>query len=319
MALGDFDTLNFVANVTERDIDYLILEELQVSHEFREWITARVFEWPLLKAHIGAWHSVADPVLGESDLIFLFEAEDGSTKAILIENKISAGAQPDQGKRYTQRGEKGKEQEIWQEYKSCLIAPRRYLEAQLETYDCYLAYEEVMAHFASQRSKSARCAYRATMMMEAIKQDRRGYKPKVDEKATNFVRNYWDLASQAYPGLGMHPPKPRAAGNTWVGFSPSGLPKSVDFFHQLTAGYFKIFFKQRAADYEAFKFKYQPLEKLIPSLSVDLAGKSVSISVPVPPVDPQDQPFERSRSEVETALITASTLLSEMQKIGFSD
>ena len=82
MAVVDFNTLNFVASVTERDIDYLVLEELQVSASFRDWLSSRVFELPLLRAHVGAWHSVVDAVHGESDLIFMFEADDGSTKGL---------------------------------------------------------------------------------------------------------------------------------------------------------------------------------------------------------------------------------------------
>lgn len=312
MAVVDFNTLNFVASVTERDIDYLVLEELQVSASFRDWLSSRVFELPLLRAHVGAWHSVVDAVHGESDLIFMFEADDGSTKAILIENKISASAQPDQGKRYTLRGEKGKEQDIWQEYRTCLIAPRRYLAAQLESYDCYVSYEEIMAFFTATRSDSIRSAYRATLMLEAIKQDRRGYRPIVDEKMTAFAEAYWQYAHQKFPCLAVPPPKPRPAGNTWISFSPADLPKSIDFVHQLTAGFIKVFFKQKGNDYEAIQQKYEVLASLIPTLSIERAGKSVSISVQVKSVDPSKEPFEQVRENVDAALQVANQLLDQL-------
>src|SRR5882672_3082754 len=85
---GGMQDLNFVESINERDIDFLLLEELQVSAEFRDWLSSRVFGRPIFKSHTGAWHSVVDPVLGESDLVFIFEAEDGTGTAILIENKI---------------------------------------------------------------------------------------------------------------------------------------------------------------------------------------------------------------------------------------
>ena len=71
------DELKFVASIAERDIDLLILEELSVSNEFREWLSSRIFGEPFYAAELGAWHSISDAQLGESDIIFLFEAIDG--------------------------------------------------------------------------------------------------------------------------------------------------------------------------------------------------------------------------------------------------
>lgn len=318
MPMGDFETLNFVASVSERDIDYLVLEELQVSESFREWMSARVFELPLFQGHIGAWHSVVDPVLGESDIVFLFAANDGSTKAILIENKISAGAQPDQGSRYTQRGEKGKAQEIWQEFRTCMIAPRRYIESQSENYDCYITYEEIMAYFLAGRKESSRQNYRATLILEAIKQDRRGYKPKIDERMTRFAADYWSYASQLFPELAMQKPKPRAAGNTWIMFSPIGMPSAVELVHQLTAGYIKFFFKGKSEDFDAINSKYAGLSKEISGLSVELTGKSVSITVPTPAVDPQLQSFDSAKDVIRQSLETCNTLMQTLQQNNFS-
>ena len=82
--------LKFVASIAERDIDLLVMEELSVSTEFREWFSSRVFGEPIYQSEIGTWHSVSDVQLGESDLVFLFEAVDGPRTAVLIENKIDA-------------------------------------------------------------------------------------------------------------------------------------------------------------------------------------------------------------------------------------
>ena len=316
MASGGIHDMNFVANVTERDIDFLVLEELQVSHAFRDWFSARVFERPVYKSHVGAWHSVVDPIHGESDLVFLFEADDGSTKAILIENKISANAQPDQGRRYTDRGEKGKAEEVWQEYQTCMIAPRRYLECQTEIYDCQISYEEVMAYFVAGRSNANRSDYRATMMLEAVKQDRRGYKQKVDDVMTAFAFDYWKHVQEYCPNLVMPVPKPRAAGNNWINFLPVGFPKSVDVVHQLSAGYLKVFFKQQAQDFEVLKARYQDLTSQFPGLEVELTSKSVAISVPVDPVKAPEVSFDAAKPSIMAALEMLSRLVQELQRRG---
>jgi hypothetical protein len=310
--------LKFIESIAERDIDFLILEELQVSHAFREWFTARVFEQPVFKSHVGAWHSVVDPVLGESDLIFMFDAEDGSTKAILIENKISAAPQPDQAKRYLARGDKGQLEETWQEYRTCVIAPRKYLESPVHTnvYQSQIPYEEIMAYFAAARSVDERQRYRATMMLEAVDQHRRGYTAKIDDTVTEFVRTYWQFVQASHPSLGMREPKQRPAGNTWIFFYPAGIPKTMDVVHQLTAGYVKVFFKQRAADYEAIANRYQELTGVFPGLAVELAGKSVSITIPVTPVNPLDTQFDSAKASVAAALDILSRLIPELHRLG---
>jgi hypothetical protein len=119
--------LKFIASIAERDIDLLVMEELSVSDEFREWFSCRVFGEPSFQAEIGTWHSVCDSQLGESDIIFLFQAMDGARTAILIENKIDAPPQPQQGERYYLRGKKGFTEGYWDKFKTCVIAPSKYL------------------------------------------------------------------------------------------------------------------------------------------------------------------------------------------------
>ncbi len=320
MASGGIHDINFLANVTERDIDFLVLEELQVTHGFRDWFSARVFERPVFKTHVGAWHSVVDAEFGESDLVFIFEAEDGSIKAVLIENKINANAQPDQGRRYTDRGEKGKANGDWQEYQTCLIAPRRYLSSptQTETYDCKISYEEIMAFFVAGRAIEKRNDYRATMILEAVDKHRRGPQTKPDTRMTAFATEYWEYAQAHYPDLAMPEPKPRAVGNNWMTFAPVGFPKSVDLVHQVSAGYLKVFFKQKAQDFEVLKARYQDLSSQFPGLEVELTSKSVAISVPVEQVKAPEVSFDAAKTAIVAALDTMNRLIQELQRRGLS-
>ena len=150
--------LKFVASIAERDIDLWVMEELSVSIEFREWFSSRVFGEPIYQSEIGAWHSVSDAQLGESDIVFLFEAVDGPRTAILIENKIDAPPQPQQGKRYLLRGEKGLKEGYWEKFRTCVIAPSKYLTSSKHSknYEVEISYEEMLAYFQSRCSRDDR-------------------------------------------------------------------------------------------------------------------------------------------------------------------
>jgi len=166
--------LKFVAKIAERDVDLLVMEEFTVSTEFCEWFSSRIFGEPIFQSKIGAWHSVSDAQLGESDLIFLFEAVDGPRTAILIENKIDAPPQPQQGERYQLRGEKGLKEGYWEIFKTCVIAPSKYLSSSKhsESYDVEISYEEILAYFQSRRTRSDRFSYKARILLEGIEQNR---------------------------------------------------------------------------------------------------------------------------------------------------
>lgn len=195
--------LKFVASIAERDIDLLVMEELSVSTEFREWFSSRVFGEPIYQSHIGAWHSISDPQFGESDLVFLFEAVDGSRTSILIENKIDAPPQPKQGERYRLRGEKGLKEGYWDKFKTCVIAPNKYLisSKHSEMYDVEVSYEELLAYFQSRCPRNERFPYKARILLEGIEQNRRGYQPEHNEEVTKFVSDYFLFSSENYAHL----------------------------------------------------------------------------------------------------------------------
>lgn len=309
--------LKFISSVAERDVDFIILEELEVSAEFRAWFSARVYETPVFRERIGAWHSVSDAQLGESDLVFLFEAEDGSRKAVLIENKIDAPPQPDQGNRYRERGEEGRQDGSWDEFRTCIIAPRRYLGSSKhsEKYDAEVSYEEIMAHFVGRGTQHARLAYRATLIQEGIEKNRRGYRPKISEPMTVFVQDYVAYARENYPDLCVQDAKPRPAGSTWIEFHPKGKPKNIQVMHQVTAGFVKIFFGGMADQLEILREKYK--DQPIADLEVQGTGKSVALAVPVPEIDPIKEVFSDSRDHVSEAMSKLTELVSLAKSRGY--
>ncbi|MGZ3458854.1 MAG: hypothetical protein ACXU86_10180, partial [Archangium sp.] len=216
--------LNLVASVAERDVDMLILEEIHVNTAFGEWIAGKVFGggcWSL----DGAWHSVTDSALGESDLILRFRSGQGVRHAVLMENKIGAPRMPRQAERYAERGAKGTADGFWDAFVTCLFAPEAYFSrlAENETFDARLAYEEVKDWFML-AGLGKRGEYRARIIQEAIEQNRRGYRLVPDPKVTDFWLRYWQYCIASYPDLSMVQPGPRPAGSDWPNLKAKGLP-----------------------------------------------------------------------------------------------
>ena len=158
--------------VAERDIDLLILEELAVCPEFLGWWLDQVRAQGGEGAEVvRVQHSVTHPKFGESDLVITYSLPQSEPHAVLIENKIDAPAQPDQALRYKQRGEGGVVAGTWKSYRTCIVAPQRYLDAigHANLYDAQISYEAVRAWFLS-RAADARAGFRAKILAEAIEQ-----------------------------------------------------------------------------------------------------------------------------------------------------
>lgn len=298
----------FIASIAERDVDLVVLEELSVSDEFREWLAVRSHGTPVYASTVGVWHSVSDGVLGESDLVFVFTSHAGERIALLIENKIDAPPQPTQGDRYRLRGESGIKVGYWDKFRTCVMAPQRYLNSSMHTeiYDVAVTYEELLAFFSSRRFRDERFGYKASVVQEAIERNRRGYQPEYSEPMTTFVTDYYNLAGVAFPQLAMQAAKPRPAGSTWIMFNPPLLPKGVQLWHQMTAGFVKLFF---GAPNTLESVAAQYGNRLDADMTIEPAGKSVAISIAVPKLSPRSLPFDQEREKALVALAAVSRLL----------
>jgi len=310
--------MNFLESVTERDVDLLILEELSVSEEFRKMFSTLVFGETVYKAHIGAWHSVCSDNLGESDLLFIFEAMNGLETAILIENKIDASPMPEQGGRYRQRGEEGIKNGLWEDFKTCLVAPKRYFGSVKDSglYDVNVSYEEIHSYFALEGNNDNRSAYKANVLLEGIEKNRRGYQPIEDERVTTFVKQYSDYANEKYPALKMQEAKPRQAGSSWIEFYPDVLPpgREVVLAHQLTNGEVKLMFKEKANDLELIHTKYK--SSLSGRMSIKKAGQSAAIFMKVAKISPLEKNFDEVKEIIDSALDCLSQLSAVYEENG---
>lgn len=251
------EQLNTYLNITERDVDLLLLEELLVSEPFANWFIAEIRRQPSPIAMVGAWHSVSDALLGESDLIVKFTSEVGVTEAILIENKIDAVAQAEQGYRYKMRGEKGIEQGEWARFTTCLFAPQSYLDRNAEPYDVEISYEQVIAFF--QLQDDARSHYRAAFLKEAVEKNRRGYQSVVCPKMTGFATAYLDFVTRNHPELNPEIAKPRAAGHDWVHFYPIPHQKNVVIVHQIRGQQVKIIYHGQHEQFDEIATRFDAL------------------------------------------------------------
>ncbi|MGY0560418.1 PD-(D/E)XK nuclease family protein [Luteimonas sp. A277] len=295
-----------VSYVAERDIDLLLLEEINVSPKFSAWLLERVGHLAPSISSAGAWHSVTHAQFGESDLILKFS----SGYAILIENKIDAPAQPDQSARYQKRGEMGLTAGSWSSYICCIIAPARYLQSNAESksYDARISYEEIRDWLLAQSNE--RSDFRAGMLNSAIEQNRRGYSPLPHDDVTEFWLSYWRLASESFPSLEMPRPGNKPVNSDWPDFRPRELDSRFNIVHKMAHGYVDLQMRNAAG-------RVDEIKRLVrdPKLQVVTAGKSAAIRVVVPKVD-RFVSFQAQQSKVIAALRAAQELLSLAKSLG---
>lgn len=119
----------------EARLDMLLAEELSVSPSFAKHFASAALESAKCRAPHGPpkvvvrfnfWHEVDDGSHGENDLDVTLTWADGTTRRLLVEDKVWAPLQPRQAERYRVRAE------------ACcggaaiLVAPKRWLDAHQE-------------------------------------------------------------------------------------------------------------------------------------------------------------------------------------------
>jgi hypothetical protein len=190
-----------------------------------------------------------------------------------------------------------------------MIAPERYLASVTSSglYDCEISYEKIHSYFVSQGGTDKRCSYKANVILEGIRRNRRGYQPVEDEQVTNFVKQYFDYTNEKHPALRMQTPKSRQARSSWIEFYPDVLPrKELSLCHQMTNGEVKLVFKGQVKNMEAIRAKYQ--NRLSGGMAIEKAGQSAKILMRVPSIYPQEQSFEEVKGKIDIALDCLSRL-----------
>lgn len=294
-----------VEAVQERDIDLLILEELKCNSKFTGWILSETIDLRKNYEFIGAWHSLSQVGLGESDLAFKIKTKS-ELILFLIENKIDADFQPDQANRYRQRGQKRVDNGECEVFYTILIAPKNYI-TQNDDFDFYIEYEAIKDWFLTHSGLGKRATYKAEVLEIAIEKQRRGYTAIVDESATKFWWAYYGYANENYPHLKMK--KPQAGlpkGSSFITFEPSGigLGKRDVIIHK---GYGVVDLQLFGKGDEISSL----VEKFQGTLSGDMeivkANKSASIRIEVVAIDVTKE-FSKQKEIIANALGKADRL-----------
>ena len=271
--------------VVERDIDLLLIEELNVDSNFRSWFYGLV--WGTGNhdlTFLGAWHSLTHPDYGESDVVVLAEGEEGRKLAILIEDKIDAITQPNQAGRYRTRGNAGIETEWWHQYRTCIVAPQAYLDSNSEAtlYDVRVSYESLKQWFV-EKPTDQRAKYKAQLIEEAIEQNRRGYRPVPHGGVTQFWLDYWELSKAEFPELQMRRPTKIPANSDWPRFKPKGMNLDFVVIHKWNRGAVDLTIRGAGDRIERLTELNQSL--LGDGLNILTTNKSAAIRMEVPLVD----------------------------------
>lgn len=219
-----------VESVQERDIDFLLLEELYADTAFLDWMTIKL-QLPRLCIFKGAWRSISDYGLGETDILISYQSEDDSVY-ILIENKLDASFQEEQHNRYRQRSERYVDEGKCDIAVEVLVAPEGYCTKQNDFSNC-VTYEDISAWFST--LGDARSSFKSELLQIAVEKLRRGYTPTNSEVVQQFWHSYWRLQNELLPEFSMKEPKVVPVNSDWPVLAVDALP-NIRFYHKWRQG-----------------------------------------------------------------------------------
>lgn len=253
-----------LTHATERDIDLMLVEELHASLEFTEWMLRQAD----IDQPVASWdvkHSKRRTrSRREIDIFVDVKHRDGSSSALLVENKLDASEQPDQAESYREEldvlaGEYARAATV-------IVCPKAYSAQQsafTSKFDAVVEYEAIAAFFRLLRSEAGsdlvlRYDFRAAILDQAIHKHRRGYTPIPDVVVGDFNAQYVALLLELAPAIIPGPSMLKAANpreSTSMIFdqarSMSAMPVDLRprrFAHELGRG------SDRRANYVAVTF-----------------------------------------------------------------
>lgn len=293
-----------VSGVVERDIDFILVEELAAPDGFLAWFLARI-GLPADYELTSVAHS-ATTSTGETDIELTLAS--GDTKVmVLVENKIDANLQPRQAERYRDRASRHVKEGQCSVCITVIVAPKAYFagEAIDLGFDRVITYEDLLGWFEDAESLSTRRLLKTALLSRAVNRGGSAWKLVPDETATEFWRRYWELCRTIAPELRMARPDAKPATSAFIFFRPSGLPKSAQLVHKLPYGNVDIQLAGMAGELQKLGQQYGPLFE--PGMTLEAANKSAAIRITVPPVEMR-APFAESESAVREGIWAAKLL-----------
>jgi hypothetical protein len=295
MPIEALETRSPFSGLRERDIDLLLCAELHAGGGLAN-LLARRAGCPS-SPFAGAWvsHDESD---GESDLVVAFETEHGLLLA-LVENKIAAPFQPDQGVRYAARAQRWSTKEGISRVVTALIAPDGYMSRPgAEAFDVRIPYEELSAVLRDENDRRSR--FLAGALEAGVEALRRGYIMTPDVNVSGMWQACWKISRQVAPKLNFNEPglKPRLS--TWLHFKDAEGLSDLDWsrvvlVYKAERGHVDLQFGGTSVA----QLSLRSDGILLPSMKVRPAAKSASVRVLVPTLDFARAPDEQHQAIVE--------------------
>lgn len=217
------DELLTLSHATERDVDLLLVEELVVSREAAQWLSAQV-GW---KPKIGEWsvsHSKRRTQnRREIDIeLRLVGNNSNETAILLIENKLGESPQPGQAESYREECLSLVKKGACRFAASILFCPGDYQNVQRDfarKFDSVVHYENFAEFLGSRASQCkstepelhARLTFRIELLKQAIGKLRRGYEPVPLPHLGTFNSQYVALLAKLAPSILPGPSMLKAA------------------------------------------------------------------------------------------------------------
>lgn len=225
--------------------------------------------------------SKEDNKLGESDITVIVEV-DGKKIGLLIEDKINAGAMPEQHERYIKRGEKGVKAGDYDEFKVFIICPKRYYESNAEAslYEHHLTYEECRDYFS--KKDDLLSSLRCQQIDQALNKKTIHASLTVDEQANAFLRQYIRFQKEHYPSLDLSTKEDK---NGWWTDFRTELGNSY-INHKIREGYVDLTFPKASDKIDRLKIIADwAMKHKMPNIQVVKTKASAMLRIHVPKLD----------------------------------
>ena len=289
-------------SIQEFWIDFLLEEEFSSDPAFSRSFASLAGLSGIEGLPEGVFHSLNDEH-GEADLVVIFAGGSESERdALLIENKITAGFQPRQADRYRARGISGKAAGNWRSFRTVLVAPARYIQAN-HGFDASVSLEQVADLVCL--GDLPRRAFKLKRLQRAIDKKNATGVQVVDPTMTSFRDWYSDLIARR--ACGFIPPAPRPAywGDDWLEWVSDCLPKSSRFRHRTKTGMLDLSFAGMTADHLVCLRDHLPDGMAI--VTIGTGQPRGAIQVPITPIrDFSD--FVIAKASVDHALDCAEQM-----------
>ena len=230
-----------INDIRERDIDLLLAEEFTLNPSIVELFLS---ETEYAKASIPGVDTVeishVEANLGESDVTVILD----DRTAILIEDKIDAIAMPDQCGRYFKRGQKGIKDGSYDRFFVFIVAPEEYIatNAEAKKYPYAVSYQKLIQLF--EQENSAHGEMRVSQLKSALVSAHGGGNKVVDDKATQFWKEFVEFKNLYYTDLGLVSNiDEKSADGSWSTYSTFiNYPSKVSIVHKHNKGFIDLTF-----------------------------------------------------------------------------